>query len=211
MGIDLGTTYSVVAAVDVSGAPRVLPNREGGYLTPSVVFFDGEDAVVGADAAAAALTQPADCVELVKRSIGDANWRCVTARGLSYSAEEISAMLLRRITADAARQLGSPCSEVVITVPAYFDDARRRATADAGIIAGLDVLAIVNEPTAAALAYGFGEAAGGSRAPVTLLVYDWGGGTFDVTVVRISGDDYTVLATAGDRNLGGFDIDNALM
>lgn len=211
VGIDLGTTYSVVAAVDASGTPQVLRNREGDYLTPSVVFFDGEAPMVGAAAAAAGALRPHDYIELVKRSIGDADWRCVTAQGTSYGAEEISAMLLRRLVDDAAQQLGRSCSEVVITVPAYFDDARRRATADAGIIAGLDVLRIVNEPTAAALAYGFGEAVGGNRTPVTLLVYDWGGGTFDVTLVRIAGNDYTVLATAGDRNLGGFDIDNALM
>ncbi len=211
VGIDLGTTYSVVAAVGPSGTPQVLRNREGDYLTPSVVFFDGETPVVGAAAVAAGVIDPQDCVELVKRHIGDAGWRCVTAQGTSYAAEEISAMLLRRLVGDAGQQLGKPCSEVGVTVPAYFDDARRRATADAGIIAGLDVLQIVNEPTAAALAYGFGEAGGGSRLPVTLLVYDWGGGTFDVTVVRIAGNDYTVLATAGDRNLGGFDVDNALM
>ncbi len=211
VGIDLGTTYSVVAAIGSSGTPQVLCNREGDYLTPSVVFFDGEAPLVGAAAVAAGAMKPQDCIELVKRNIGDASWRCVTEQGTSYGAEEISAMLLRRLADDAEQQLGQPCSEVVITVPAYFDDARRRATADAGIIAGLDVLRIVNEPTAAALAYGFGEAAGGSRLPVTLLVYDWGGGTFDVTVVRIAGDDYTVLATAGDRNLGGFDVDNALM
>ncbi|MGH3427059.1 MAG: Hsp70 family protein, partial [Mycobacteriales bacterium] len=154
LGIDLGTTYSVVAALDAQGIPHVITNREGDFLTPSVVYFDGETPVVGSAAAAAGALSPYDCVELVKRHIGDGSWRCVTDGGTYYTAEQVSAMLLRRLAVDARTSLDEPCSEVVITVPAYFDDARRRATADAGIIAGLDVLRIVNEPTAAALAYG---------------------------------------------------------
>ncbi|HEX3732054.1 MAG TPA: Hsp70 family protein, partial [Mycobacteriales bacterium] len=211
LGIDLGTTYSVVAALDAHGIPQVIANREGEILTPSVVYFDGESPLVGSAAAAAGALSPYDCVELVKRHIGDGSWRCVTAGGNYYTAEQVSAMVLRRLAVDARTRLDEPCSEAVITVPAYFDDARRRATADAGIIAGLDVLRIVNEPTAAAVAYGFGRSVGGAGEPVTVMVYDWGGGTFDVTVVHVAGSEYQVLATAGDRNLGGYDIDNALM
>ncbi len=211
LGIDLGTTYSVVAAIDAAGVPRVLDNRDGESLTPSVVYFDGEKPIIGSAAVVAGGVTPQNCIELVKRHIGDTSWKHCTISGTQYTAEQISAILLRRLADDAALALGQPCSEVVITVPAYFDDARRRATADAGIIAGLDVLSVLNEPTAAALAYGFGRGATSSHVPATVLVYDWGGGTFDATVVRIHDDEYTVLATAGDRNLGGFDIDNAVM
>ncbi len=216
LGIDLGTTYSVVAVMDADtsaehsttrrAGPRVLPNRDGETLTPSVVYFNGEDPVVGTPAKLAAALAPPDCVELVKRHMGDPSWRFDTAGGTTYTAEEISALILQRLSRDADSALDTPCREAVITVPAYFDDARRRATTDAGIIAGLDVLGVINEPTAAALAFGYGTA-----RTDTLLVYDLGGGTFDVTVVRIANGEYTVLATAGDRNLGGFDFDNALM
>jgi molecular chaperone DnaK len=206
VGIDLGTTFSAVAAVDLSGRPAILPSAEGESTTPSVVYFDGETPVVGVAAKRAATVAPQECVEFVKRSIGDPAWRFETAGGTAYTAEQISALILRRLADDASTALGQPCHQAVITVPAYFDDARRRATADAGRIAGLDVLRVLNEPTAAALAFGYG-----ADRDETLLVYDLGGGTFDVTVVRMAGGDCQVLATAGDRNLGGFDFDNALM
>jgi molecular chaperone DnaK len=206
VGIDLGTTFSAVAVVDLAGRPVILPNADGDQTTPSVVYFDGERPVVGLAARRAATIAPQECIEFVKRHIGDPAWRFETADGTAYTAEQISALILRRLADDAAAALGQPCNEVVITVPAYFDEARRRATADAGRIAGLDVLRVFNEPTAAALAFGYG-----ADRDESLLVYDLGGGTLDVTAVRLAGGTCEVLATAGDRNLGGFDFDNALM
>jgi len=206
IGIDLGTTYSAVAAVGPDGESTVLPNREGSSVTPSVVCFQGERPLVGMAARRAVSVGAGECVEFVKRHMADPSWRFVTERGTAYTAEQISALILRRVAEDAATALDEPCREAVITVPAYFDDARRRATADAAHIAGLDVLRIVNEPTAAALAFGYG-----ADRDETLLVYDLGGGTFDCTVMRMGRGRFDVLATAGDRNLGGFDVDNALM
>ncbi|MCW2503506.1 MAG: hypothetical protein JWO79_1790 [Actinomycetia bacterium] len=206
VGIDLGTTYSAVAAVDSSGQPVLLAGADGDPVTPSVVCFDGETPIVGRAARVAAARSPHECVELVKRHIGEPSWRFETALGTAYTAEQISALILRKLARDAGAALGRPVREAVITVPAYFDDARRRATADAGRIAGLDVLRVLNEPTAAALAFGYA-----SGRDETLLVYDLGGGTFDVTMVRVTGGVCEVLATDGDRNLGGFDFDNALM
>jgi molecular chaperone DnaK len=206
VGIDLGTTFSAVAAVDLAGRPAILANADGESTTPSVVYFEGETPVVGAAAKRAASVAPQECVEFVKRHMADPAWRFDTAGGTPYTAEQVSALILRRLAEDAGAALGQPVREAVITVPAYFDDARRRATADAGRIAGLDVLRVLNEPTAAALAFGYG-----ADRDEDLLVYDLGGGTFDVTVVRIARGVCEVLATDGDRNLGGFDFDNALM
>lgn len=207
VGIDLGTTYSSVAVVRPEGRPSTIVNREGETLTPSVVLFAEDDQVlVGSTARRAAVTMPADCAQFVKRQMGDPHWRFVDSRGREYRAEEVSALLLRRLAEDAALGLGEPVRDVVITVPAYFDDARRRATLDAGEIAGLRVLRLINEPTAAAIAYGLGSPTSGH-----LFVYDLGGGTFDVTVMRARAGELEVIATDGDRNLGGFDFDNALM
>jgi molecular chaperone DnaK len=216
VGIDLGTTYSSVAIMRPEGRPSTIINREGETLTPSVVLFGDDDQVlVGSTARRAAATMPADCAQFVKRQMGDPHWRFVDSRGREYRAEEVSALLLRRLVEDAELGLGEPVRDVVITVPAYFDDARRRATLDAGEIAGLRVLRLINEPTAAAIAYGLDTAtpAGGSagRATGNLFVYDLGGGTFDVTVMRARAGELEVIATDGDRNLGGFDFDNALM
>ncbi|NUS73491.1 MAG: Hsp70 family protein [Corynebacteriales bacterium] len=210
LGIDLGTTYSAMAIVEDAqqSHARIVPNTAGETTTPSAVYFDAERPIVGTQARLAATVAPADCIELVKRHMGDASWRFETSAGTSYSAAQISALILRRLALDAEAALNESIRQAVITVPAYFDDARRRATAQAGVIAGLDVLRVLNEPTAAALAFGYRTAPGPEQ---TVLVYDLGGGTFDVTVVRIDGDDFRVLATAGDRNLGGFDFDNVLM
>jgi molecular chaperone DnaK len=153
-----------------------------------------------------AVARPNDVVQLVKRHMGDPDWRFVSAADQEYTAEQISAQILRKVTTDAARALGGEVVKAVITVPAYFDDARRQATKDAAKIAGLEVLRIISEPTAAALAYGLEQ-----REAGICLVYDLGGGTFDVTILQIDGGDFTVLATTGDRNLGGFDFDNRLM
>jgi molecular chaperone DnaK len=206
LGIDLGTTFSA-AAVIRDGRPEVLVNSDGGYLTPSVVLFPGgEDPVVGEAASRAATEAPADCVQFVKRHMGDPHWSVVDPGGREYRPEEISAIILKRLVNDAALALGERVDDVVITVPAYFDDVRRTATRHAGEIAGLNVLRLINEPTAAAIGYGL------TRGQVgTLLVYDLGGGTFDVTVLRAAGGEFDVLATEGDRNLGGFDFDNELM
>ncbi|WP_035858686.1 Hsp70 family protein [Cryptosporangium arvum] len=206
IGIDLGTTFSAAAGVAKNGEPYILHNREGHSTTPSVVCFRDDKPVVGMAARRSVTAAPTDCVEFVKRYMGDPTWRFPTASGEEFSAEQISAMILKRVAEDASAALGEPASEAVITVPAYFDDARRKATADAGEIAGLDVLRVLNEPTAAALAFGYN-----ADREETLLVYDLGGGTFDCTVMRMGHGRFDVLATAGDRNLGGFDFDNALM
>ncbi len=138
--------------------------------------------------------------------MGDPSWRFDSSSGAQYSAEEVSAIILKRLKEDAEIALGEEVTDAVITVPAYFDDARRTATKQAGQIAGLNVLRVLNEPTAAALSYGIDADANG-----TVLVYDLGGGTFDVTILKIAGTEFEVIATDGDRNLGGFDFDNALM
>jgi molecular chaperone DnaK len=207
IGIDLGTTYCATAIVRSGDRPEVLWNREGDHLTPSAVLFqDGGQVLVGKTAKNAAKDMPDDCVQFVKRQIGNSGWSFADSRGEIHGAEEISALILKRLAEDAAETLGEPVRNVVITVPAYFDDARRKATRDAGEIAGLTVLRLINEPTAAGIAFGTGSTSSG-----TLFVYDLGGGTFDVTVMRIKGSDLEVLATSGDRNLGGFDFDNRLM
>lgn len=206
IGIDLGTTFSAVAVVNSNGRPEIVKNREGEAITPSVVLFQGDQPLVGTMAKRSAVMAPEDVVQFVKRHMGDATWRFATSTGQEYTAEQVSAVILKRLKEDAEMALGRPCPDAVITVPAYFDDARRRATMDAGTIAGFNVLRIVNEPTAAALVYGLDQSDAG-----TCLVYDLGGGTFDVTVLRIAGGVFDVVATTGDRNLGGFDFDNALM
>jgi molecular chaperone DnaK len=220
VGIDLGTTYSAVAVADRSGRPSIVRNREGENITPSVVMFQGDTVVVGSQAKRSAATAPDHVVQFVKRYMGEANPVYHSESGTPYRPEEISALLLKRLKEDAEMMLGEPVEQAVITVPAYFDDLRRKATQDAGRLAGLEVLRIVNEPTAAALAYGLdqssanggeGEDGEGGGSIGTVLVYDLGGGTFDVTVMRVEDGDYTVIATDGDRNLGGFDWDGALM
>lgn len=220
VGIDLGTTYSAVAVADRSGSPSIVRNREGENITPSVVMFQGDTVVVGSQAKRSAVTAPDHVVQFVKRYMGEAKPVYHSESGTPYRPEEISALLLKRLKEDAEMMLGEPVEQAVITVPAYFDDARRKATQDAGRLAGLEVLRIVNEPTAAALAYGIEQSSGedegeedgpdGARIG-TVLVYDLGGGTFDVTVMRVEDGDYVVTATDGDRNLGGFDWDGALM
>jgi len=207
VGIDLGTTFSAVALVIELGKPEMLINREGESITPSVVLFQGDDPLVGTMAKRSAATAPLDVVQFVKRQMGDASWCFETTTGTKYRPEEISGIILKRLKEDAELTLGEGAvTDAVITVPAYFDDAQRRATKDAGRIAGLNVRRVLNEPTAAALAYGLDSQVGG-----TLLVYDLGGGTFDVTVMRVGDGEFDVLRTDGDRNLGGFDWDNLLM
>ena len=203
IGIDLGTTNSCVAVME-GGTPVILPNAEGGRTTPSVVAFakTGERLVGGA-AKRQAVTNHGGTVASVKREMGSTERICVG--GKKYAPQEISAMILQKLKADAEAYLGEPVTDAVITVPAYFTDAQRQATKDAGKIAGLNVLRLVNEPTAAALAYGANQ--GQSRR---IMVYDLGGGTFDVSVLEISAGIIEVLATAGNNHLGGDDFDAAV-
>lgn len=203
IGIDLGTTNSCVAVLENS-SPVVITNAEGARTTPSVVAFSKNgERLVGDIARRQAAVNTERSFFSVKREMGSA-YR-VKVDGKTYTPQEISAMILRKLKKDAESYLGEPVSEAVITVPAYFNDAQRQATKDAGKIAGLNVLRIINEPTSAALAYGLDHG-----SPQKILVYDLGGGTFDVSVIEIGDNLIEVLATAGDNHLGGDDFDNRL-
>jgi molecular chaperone DnaK len=218
VGIDLGTTFSAIATLDDHGQPVTLPNRDGEMLTPSAIFIDGGDAVVGQAALDVALEQPDKVASLIKRRMGHATYgRQVSGR--DFRPETLSAIILRKLVQDAALRIGA-VDKAVITVPAYFDDTRRKATKDAGRIAGLDVIDIIDEPTAAALAYSFQPPHGAAElAPDhilpdeerTVLVYDLGGGTFDVTLVRLTQRRFETLAIEGDVRLGGKDWDDRVM
>ena len=203
IGIDLGTTNSCVAVME-GGQPTIIINAEGSRTTPSVVAFtkNGER-LVGDTAKRQAVTNADRTVASIKRDMGSD--RTVKIDGKKYSPQEISSMILQKLKKDAENHLGEKVTEAVITVPAYFSDAQRKATKDAGRIAGLDVKRIINEPTAAALAYGLDNA-----SPQKILVYDLGGGTFDVSVIEISEGMIEVLATAGDNRLGGDDYDQRI-
>ena len=205
VGIDLGTTNSVVSVLE-GGDPVVIPNAEGSRTTPSVVAFakDGE-VLVGEVAKRQAITNPGRTIRSVKRDIGT-KWS-VDIDGKAYNAQEISARTLMKLKRDAEEYLGDTVTEAVITVPAYFDDAQRTATKEAGQIAGLEVLRIINEPTAAALAYGLDK----EGAEQTILVFDLGGGTFDVSVLELGEGVFEVKSTSGDTKLGGDDWDDAVI
>ncbi|HEV3022788.1 MAG TPA: Hsp70 family protein, partial [Pirellulales bacterium] len=215
VGIDLGTTYSVVAHLDHQGRPTSIPNASGDILTPSVVLFDRDGTIVGKEAVLAAALEPEKVADCVKRDMGSKQYR-KKINGEYLPPEVISSYVLRRLRADAERKLG-PVTKAVITVPAYFDETRRRATMDAGRLAGLDVLDILNEPTAAAITYGYQEGfldkegRVKSGGVVRVLVYDLGGGTFDVTVVEMSDQSFKAIATDGDVRLGGKDWDEKLV
>ena len=206
IGIDLGTTNSCVAVLE-GGDPVVIPNAEGGRTTPSIVAFakDGER-LVGSSAKRQAVANPAKTVSSIKRHMGDSYK--VDIDGKSYSPQEISAMVLAKLKSDAENYLGEKVTQAVITVPAYFSDAQRQATKDAGKIAGLEVMRIINEPTAAALAYGLDKA---DNKGQKILIYDLGGGTFDVSILEIEDGVFEVLATNGDTMLGGDDFDKKIM
>ena len=205
IGIDLGTTNSVVAVME-GGEPTVITNQEGSRLTPSVVGFTKTgERLVGQLAKRQAVSNPAGTVSSIKRHMGEPNYR-VEIDGKKYSPEEISAMILQKIKEDAEKYLGESVNQAVITVPAYFSDSQRQATKDAGRIAGLEVLRIINEPTAASLAYGL-EKEGAQK----ILIYDLGGGTFDVSILEIGDGVFEVLATNGDTHLGGDDFDERLI
>ena len=205
IGIDLGTTNSCVAVME-GGQPTVIPNSEGGRTTPSVVGFKDTDRLVGQVAKRQAVANPDKTVISIKREMGT-DYK-VNIDGKAYSPEEISAMVLTKLKQDAESYLGQPVTQAVITVPAYFNDSQRQATKNAGKIAGLEVLRIINEPTAAALAYGLDKA---DRKNQKILVYDLGGGTFDVSILEIGDGVFEVLSTNGNTRLGGDDFDNRIM
>ena len=205
IGIDLGTTNSVVAVME-GGEPTVITNQEGSRLTPSVVgFAKNGERLVGQLAKRQAVSNPDRTISSIKRHMGEGSYR-VTVDDKKYSPEEISAMILQKLKADAEAYLGEKVSQAVITVPAYFNDSQRQATKDAGKIAGLEVLRIVNEPTAASLAYGIDK-----TDDHTIMVYDLGGGTFDVSILDVGDGVFEVKATNGDTHLGGDDFDKKIM
>lgn len=204
IGIDLGTTNSVVAVME-GGEPTVIPTQEGGRLTPSVVGFSKSgERLVGQLAKRQAISNPDRTISSIKRHMGT-DYK-VTIDDKKYSPEEISAMILQKLKEDAEKYLGEKVTQAVITVPAYFSDSQRQATKDAGKIAGLEVLRIINEPTAAALAYGIDK-----TNDHTVLVYDLGGGTFDVSILEMGDGVFEVKATNGDTHLGGDDFDERIM
>ncbi len=208
VGIDLGTTFSAMAHIDAYGKPQIIPNGESERITPSVVLFDGSSAIVGSIAKNNSVSEPEKIVDFVKREIGKSKEQfhrefC----DIKYSAEELSAVILKKLKSDAEKYLKVPVTDAVITVPAYFNDSERTATITAGRLAGLNVLQIINEPTAAALAYGLDKL----DEDQTVFVFDLGGGTFDVTLMRIKSHRLEMVATNGDHRLGGKDWDDVLV
>ena len=203
VGIDLGTTNSVVAVLE-GGEPTVIANAEGNRTTPSIVAFKGQEVLVGELAKRQAITNPDNTVRSIKRHIGT-NWK-ESFEGKDYTPQEISARILQKLKRDAESYLGDDVTDAVITVPAYFNDAERQATKEAGQIAGLNVLRIINEPTAASLSYGLEN-----NEDQKILVFDLGGGTFDVSILEISEGVFEVKSTSGDSKLGGDDWDQRVM
>ena len=204
IGIDLGTTNSCVAVLE-AGVPKVIPNAEGARTTPSVVAFKGDEEMVGQIARNQAVTNAKNTISSIKRKMGTSEK--VEANGKKYTPEEISAKILSKLKKDAEAYLGEKVTKAVITVPAYFNDAQRQATKNAGKIAGLEVERIINEPTAAALAYGLDK----QDEMQTILVYDLGGGTFDVSILELGDGVFEVKSTAGNNKLGGDDFDERIM
>jgi molecular chaperone DnaK len=204
IGIDLGTTNSCVSVME-GGEVKVIANAEGGRTTPSVVSFKGDDISVGEVAKRQAITNP-NTISSIKRHMGEGNYR-VDIQGKKYTPQEISAMILQNLKKTAEDYLGATVTQAVITVPAYFNDAQRQATKDAGKIAGLDVKRIINEPTAAALAYGIDK----TDKEQTVLVFDLGGGTFDVSILHLADGTFEVVSTSGDNHLGGDDFDDLII
>src|SRR5438270_5264530 len=208
VGIDLGTTYCAIAHIDNYGKPQIIPNTETERITPSVIFFDNANVIVGTVAKNNAVAEPEKIVDFVKREIGKPKDQFHREfGGKIYSAEELSALIMRKLKADAEKYLEQTVTDAVITVPAYFNDAERTATITAGQLAGLNVLQIINEPTAAALAYGLDKL----EQDQTVFVFDLGGGTFDVTIMRIENQKLNIIATNGDHRLGGKDWDDVLV
>jgi len=213
VGIDLGTTFSAIAYMDGAGRPQVLSNQEGDKMTPSVVLIEDGSVVVGREAAKAMATDMENIAECAKRDLGMKSFH-QTIGGIDYPPEVIQAWILKKVRSDAQRQIGA-FTKAVVTVPAYFDEVRRKATQHAGYIAGIEVIDIINEPTAAALAFGFQQGrlhlGATNDKPKRVLVYDLGGGTFDVTIMEIAAGEFVTLATDGDVQLGGRDWDQRLV
>jgi molecular chaperone DnaK len=208
IGIDLGTTFSAAAHIDAYGKPQIVANAESERITPSVILFDGANAIVGTIAKNSSVGEPEKIVDFVKREMGKSKEQFHREfGGKIYSAEELSALILKKLKADAEKFLGESVTDAVITVPAYFNDAERTATITAGQLAGLNVLQIINEPTAGALAYGLDKL----DQDQTVFVFDLGGGTFDVTIMRIHEHKIEMLATNGDHRLGGKDWDDVIV
>src|SRR5213595_1434064 len=208
VGIDLGTTFCAVAHIDPYGKPQIIPNSESERITPSVILFDGASVIVGSLAKNNSVAEAERIVDFVKREIGKPKEQFHREfNGKVYSAEELSALILRKLKADAEKYLKEQVTDAVITVPAYFNDAERTATITAGQLAGLNVLQIINEPTAAALSFGLDKL----DEDQTVFVFDLGGGTFDVTIMRIKGHEIEMLATNGDHRLGGKEWDDVIV
>src|SRR5437762_2588256 len=208
IGIDLGTTFSAVSHIDAYGKPQIVPNSENERITPSVILFDGSNVIVGTLAKNNSVAEAEKIVDFVKREMGKPKDQFNREfDGRMYSAEELSALILKKLKADAEKYLREPVTDAVITVPAYFNDAERTATITAGQLAGFNVLQIINEPTAAALAYGLDKL----NQDQTVFVFDLGGGTFDVTIMQIEGHNIRIIATNGDHRLGGKDWDDTIV
>ncbi|MDP9292058.1 MAG: Hsp70 family protein, partial [Verrucomicrobiota bacterium] len=208
VGIDLGTTFSAIAHIDAYGKPLIIPNAESERITPSVILFDGNNAVVGTLARQNAVAEPEKIVDFIKREMGKSKTEFHREfNSKDYSAEELSALIIRKLKNDAEKYLGEKVTDAVITVPAYFNDAERTATLHAGQLAGLNVLQIINEPTAAALAYGLDKL----ETNQTIFVFDLGGGTFDVTIMQIADNRISMIASNGDHRLGGKDWDDVIV
>ncbi len=208
VGIDLGTTFCAVAHVDAYGKPQIIPNSESERITPSVILFDGLNAIVGTTAKQNAVAEPEKIVDFVKREMGKSKAQFHREfNGKVYSAEELSALILKKLKSDAEKYLGETVTDAVITVPAYFNDAERTATLHAGQLAGLNVLQVINEPTSAALAYGLDKL----HSSQTVFVFDLGGGTFDVTIMKIEDNHIRMIASNGDHRLGGKDWDDVIV
>jgi len=208
VGIDLGTTFCAMAHVDEAGKSQIIPNAESERITPTVILFDGTTALVGSAAKQNAVAEPEKIVDFVKREMGKSKAEFHREfGGKLWSAEELSALILRKLKQDGEKFLGQPITDAVITVPAYFSDVERTATMHAGQLAGFSVLQILNEPTAAALAYGIDRHEGNE----TVFVFDLGGGTFDVTIMRISEHHIQMLGSSGDHRLGGKDWDDVIV
>src|ERR1700680_797032 len=208
IGLDLGTTFCAAAHIDPYGKPQIIPNAESERITPSVILFDATNVLVGTIAKNNAVAEPEKIVDFVKREIGKPKEQFHREfGGKVYSAEELSALILKKVKGDAEKYLGQTITDAVITVPAYFNDAERTATITAGQLAGFNVLQLINEPTAAALAYGLDKL----DEDQTVFVFDLGGGTFDVTIMRIHEHTIEMIATNGDHRLGGKDWDDMIV
>lgn len=208
VGIDLGTTFSAVARIDEKGNPVVIPNQQGENITPSVVLFGEKKPIVGSAAKKKSITSPQNYEAFVKRHMGEKTYSFTTKTGETFHPEEVSALILSKLKDDAEAYLGDKIEGAVITVPAYFGDPQRQATRDAATMIGLNVLDIINEPTAAAIAFGISK---NVEKLQKIMIYDFGGGTFDVSILEINEESIRVIATNGDHKLGGYDIDMAIV